>query len=51
MDFCVHVVDVKSIFIVTSTIVMDLTKMFPRDFIYCVCLVNTWLSGLVLAFV
>jgi hypothetical protein len=51
MDFCVHVVDVKSIFIVTSTIVMDLTKMFPRDFIYCVRLVNTWLSGLVLAFI
>jgi len=50
MDFCVHVIDAKSIFIVTSTIVMDLTKMFPRDFIYCVCLVNTWLNGLVLAF-
>jgi hypothetical protein len=51
MDFCVHVVDVKSIFIFTSTIVMDLTKMFPRNFIYCMCLVKTWLSGSVLAFV
>lgn len=40
MDFCVHVVDAKSIFIFTSTIVKDIKKMLPRDFIYCMCLVN-----------
>lgn len=37
MDFCVHIVDVKSIIIVISTIVKDLTKIFPRDFLYCMC--------------
>jgi hypothetical protein len=36
MDLCVHVGDAKSILIVTSTIVRDLTKMFPRN-LYIVC--------------
>jgi hypothetical protein len=51
MDFCVHVVDAKSIIIVTSNFVKDLTKMFPRDFLYCMCLVKTWLTSSLLAFI